>query len=185
MDTTWFVSAVWIGLALLASLISIRVGLSVALVEIVVGTVAGNLFDLGATTWVTYLAGAGSIVLTFLAGAEVDPVVIRKHFWPSITIGVMGFGGPFFGVLVWAHYLGGWSWEQAEIAGLALSTTSVAVVYAVMVESGFNQSELGKIILAACFVNDLGTVLVLGVLFANYNVWLVVFAAATATSQTL
>jgi len=180
MDTTWFVSAVWIGLALLASLISIRVGLSVALVEIVVGTVAGNLFDLGATTWVTYLAGAGSIVLTFLAGAEVDPVVIRKHFWPSITIGVMGFGGPFFGVLVWAHYLGGWSWEQAEIAGLALSTTSVAVVYAVMVESGFNQSELGKIILAACFVNDLGTVLVLGVLFANYNVWLVVFAAATA-----
>jgi Kef-type K+ transport system membrane component KefB len=179
MENTWLISGAWIGLALLASLISIRVGLSVALVEIVVGTVAGNLFDLSATTWVTYLAGVGSILLTFLAGAEVDPVVIRRHFWPSMTIGVMGFVGPFFGILAWAHYLSGWSWAQAEIAGLALSTTSVAVVYAVMVESGFNRSELGKIILAACFVNDLGTVLALGVLFANYNAWLVLFAAVT------
>jgi len=179
MENTWLVSGVWIGLALLASLISIRVGLSVALVEIVVGTVAGNLFDLGATAWVTYLAGVGSILLTFLAGAEVDPVVLRKHFWPSVTIGVMGFVGPFFGVLAWTHLISGWSWEQAQIAGLALSTTSVAVVYAVMVESGFNRSELGKIILAACFVNDLGTVLALGALFANYNAWLILFAAVT------
>ena len=180
MENTWLVSALWIGLALAESLVSIRVGISVALIEIVVGAVAGNTTGLEVTPWVNYLAGAGAILLTFLAGAEVDPVVVRKHFWPSMLIGVMGFVGPFLVVVLCARYLAGWPWDQAEIAGLALSTTSVAVVYAVMVESGFNRTEIGKIILAACFINDLGTVAVLGILFANYNLWLALFASVTA-----
>jgi Kef-type K+ transport system membrane component KefB len=49
-----------------------------------------------------------------------------------------------------------------------------------MVETGLNKTELGKVILAACFVTDLGTVLALGIVFANFNVWLLGFAAATA-----
>ena len=185
MENTWLVSALWIGLALAASLISIRVGLSVALVEIVVGAVAGNAIGLEVTQWASYLAGVGALVLTFLAGAEIDPVVVRKHFWPSMLIGLMGFVAPFVGVVLYTRYVAGWSWPQAEIAGLALSTTSVAVVYAVMLENGYNKTELGKIILAACFVNDLGTVVALGVLFANYNVWLAVFAVATGLAMVL
>jgi len=82
-------------------------------------------------------------------------------------------------VLVWAHFISRWPWPQAQIAGIALSTTSVAVVYAVMVETGFNDTEIGKVILAACFINDIGTVLALGLVFANYNFWLLGFAAAT------
>jgi Kef-type K+ transport system membrane component KefB len=185
MENTWLVSALWIGLALAASLISIRVGLSVALVEIVVGAVAGNAIGLEVTQWASYLAGVGALVLTFLAGAEIDPVVVRKHFWPSMLIGLMGFVAPFVGVVLYTRYVAGWSWPQAEIAGLALSTTSVAVVYAVMLENGYNKTELGKIILAACFVNDLGTVVALGVLFANYNVWLAVFVVATGLAMVL
>jgi len=185
MENTWLVSAFWIGLALAASLISIRVGLSVALVEIVVGAVAGNAIGLEVTQWASYLAGVGALVLTFLAGAEIDPVVVRKHFWPSMLIGLMGFVAPFVGVVLYTRYVAGWSWPQAEIAGLALSTTSVAVVYAVMLENGYNKTELGKIILAACFVNDLGTVVALGVLFANYNIWLAVFAVATGLAMVL
>ena len=185
MDNMWLVSALWIGLALAASLISLRVAISVALLEILVGAVAGNLFTVPLTPWVLYLAGAGSILLTFLAGAEVDPEVVKKHFWSSVLIGATGFILPFFGVLAYTHYVCHWPWPQAEIAGLALSTTSVAVVYAVMVETGFNKTELGKIILAACFVNDLGTVLVLGALFANYNWWLLGFAVATGLAMWL
>jgi hypothetical protein len=41
-----------------------------------------------------------------------------------------------------------------------------------MVETGLNASELGKRLLAACFVTDLGTVLTLGLVFANWNIWL-------------
>lgn len=185
MENVWLASSLWIGLALVASLISIRVGISVALIEIIAGFFGGNLLGLTVTPWVTYLAGAGSIVLTFLAGAEIGPDVVRRHLWPSISIGTVGFLAPFLGVLFYARYVCGWNWQQSEIAGLALSTTSVAVVYAVMVETGFNRTELGKIILAACFINDLGTVLALGLLFANFNGWLALFALATGLAMWL
>lgn len=179
MENLWLNSALWIGLALLASYVSIRVGISVALVEIVVGAFAGNAIGLFASPWVNYLAGVGAILLTFLAGAEIDPAVIKKHFWSSTSIGVVGFFAPFFGVLAFTRYACDWPWPQAQIAGISLSTTSVAVVYAVMVETGFNRTEIGKVILAACFINDIGTVLALGILFANYNLWLALFAVVT------
>jgi Kef-type K+ transport system membrane component KefB len=118
--------------------------------------------------------------LTFLAGAEIDPRIVRKHFWSSMSIGLVGFVAPYLGVLLYAHFVVGWPWPQAQIAGIALSTTSVAVVYAVMIETGFNNTEIGKIILAACFINDLGTVLALGVIFARYDLWLLLFGAVTA-----
>src|SRR5271169_3302884 len=179
MDNIWFASALWIGLALIASAMQAWIAVSVALLEIIIGAVAGNLVDMPLTPWVNYLAGFGAILLTFLAGAEIDVKVIRRHFWSSMSIGVAGFFAPYLGVLAFAHFVSGWPWPQAQIAGIALSTTSVAVVYAVMIETGFNQTEIGKIILAACFVNDLGTVLALGLVFANYNLWLLAFAAAT------
>jgi Kef-type K+ transport system membrane component KefB len=180
MGQVWLESALWIGLALIASIISIRVAISVALVEIMVGALAGNAVGLVLTEWVNFLAGFGAILLTFLAGTEIDPTVVRKHFRSSLTIGVVGFFAPYLGVLAYAHFVIHWPWSQAQIAGISLSTTSVAVVYAVMVETGFNRSEMGKIILAACFVNDLGTVLALGVVFAHYDLRLAFFGAATA-----
>jgi Kef-type K+ transport system membrane component KefB len=179
MDNVWFTSALWVGLALIASVTQRWIAVSIALIEIIVGAIAGNLVDLTLTPWVNYLAGFGAILLTFLAGAEIDVDVIRRNFGSTMSIGVVGFFAPYLGVLAFAHFVSGWPWPQAQIAGIALSTTSVAVVYAVMIETGFNQTEIGKIILAACFVNDLGTVLALGVVFANYNLWLIGFGAAT------
>jgi Kef-type K+ transport system membrane component KefB len=179
MDNIWLASALWIGLALVAASMQAWVAVSVALLEIIIGAVAGNLVNLTLTPWVNYLAGFGAILLTFLAGAEIDAKVIRRHFGSTMAIGLVGFLAPYFGVLAWAHFVSGWPWAQAQIASIALSTTSVAVVYAVMVETGFNDTEIGKIILAACFINDIGTVLALGLVFANYNLWLLAFAAAT------
>ena len=182
MENQWLISALWIGLALVASLISIRVAISVALIEIVVGAFGGNFLGLHVTPWVNYLAGVGSVLLTFLAGAEIDPAVVRKHFAVSMGMGLVGFAAPFLGVGAYTHWVCGWNWQQAAIAALALSTTSVAVVYAVMVETGLNRTEIGKIILAGCFINDLGTVIGLGVIFANYNGWLALFVGVTAVT---
>jgi Kef-type K+ transport system membrane component KefB len=179
MSNLWFASAVWIALALFASMAQNWVAVSIALLEIIIGAIAGNIIDLTLTPWVNYLAGFGAILLTFLAGAEIDINVIRRHFGSTMTIGAVGFFAPYIGVFCFARFVLGWPWPQAQIAGIALSTTSVAVVYAVMVETGFNQTEIGKIILAACFVNDLGTVLALGIVFANYNIWLIAFAVVT------
>jgi Kef-type K+ transport system membrane component KefB len=182
MDNVWLASALWIGLALLASIISIRIAMSVALVEIMVGALAGNAIGLDITPWVNFLAGFGAIMLTFLAGTEIDSQIMRRKLGPSAGIGVASFAAPYVGVLLWAHYVEGWTWPQAQIAGISLSTTSVAVVYAVMVETGFNKTELGKIILAACFITDLGTVLALGIVFAHFDAWLALFGAATAVA---
>ena len=185
MDNVWLASALWIGLALAASLISIWAAISVALIEIMVGALAGNVIGLPLSPWVNYLAGFGAILLTFLAGTEVDADVVRRNFGASVGVGFVSFLAPYLGCFLAARYLLGWSWPEAQIAGIALSTTSVAVVYAVMVETGLNKTELGKIILAACFVTDLGTVLALGIVFANFNIWLLGFAAATGVAAWL
>ena len=180
MEQTWYVAMVWIGLALIASIISIRTAISVALVEIFVGVIGGNFLGLDPRVeWISFLAGFGAILLTFLAGAEIEPDILRKYAKESIAIGFFSFLLPFLGAMGYAYYVAGWTADASKICGLALSTTSVAVVYSVMVETGLNKTELGKIILAACFVTDLGTVLALGILFANYNVWLAVFAVIT------
>jgi len=184
-DNVYAIAAVWIGLAFVASAISLRLGLSVALVEILVGVVAGNVFHLATNTWIDFLAGFGSVLLTFLAGSEIEPASLRRFLAPSLAIGGIGFAAPFAGAWAFAWFALHWHWQAAQVAGVALSTTSVAVVYAVMVETGLNRTDLGKLILTACFVCDLGTVLALGILFAGTNVLLIVFGIGTAVTMLL
>ncbi len=203
LNNVWFIACIWMGLALVASLISIRTGISVALVEILIGLAAGNLavgFEGGtlqvglataqstggqlhhvlqSTEWTNFLALLGSGVLTFLAGAEIDPQSLKTNWRASLLIGVLSFAVPFGVVWFFAQYFFGWALHEAQIAGIALSTTSVAVVYAVMIEGGFSDTAMGKMILAACFITDLGTVLALGTLFATYNLALLVFVIVT------
>ena len=180
MDNQWFQAALWMGLAFVATLLSVRIAISIALLEILVGVIGGNFLPLQRTEWVNFLAGFGSILLTFLAGAEIEPQILRKKFKESVGIGFLSFLMPFLGAMGYAYYIGGWTFPQAAIAGISLSTTSVAVVYAVMIETGYNETELGKLILAACFITDLGTVLALGAFFANYDQSMVFFIVITA-----
>jgi Kef-type K+ transport system membrane component KefB len=183
MNIYW-VAFVWVAMALAASLISIRLGISVALVEILVGAIVGNLPDAShyvqQTEFTTFLASIGSVMLIFLAGAEIDPVSLRRHWKASLSIGFVSFLLPFLGAFGFCYLVLDWSLHASEIGGIALSTTSVAVVYAVMVETGLNREELGKLILAACFVTDLGTVLMLGGLFTSFGGLIVVFVAVSA-----
>lgn len=184
-DNVYAIAALWIGLAFVASIISLRIGLSVALVEILVGVFGGNVLHIAPNDWINFLASFGSVLLTFLAGSEIDPTSLRRFLAPSLAIGGLGFLMPFLGAWAFAAVALHWHLHAAQIAGVALSTTSVAVVYAVMIETGLNKTDLGKLILTACFICDLGTVLALGVLFANYNLLLVGFAIGTAIALLL
>lgn len=180
-QNVWFVAAIWMGLAFAASLISIRLGISVALVEIFVGIFAGNFLGIHQTTqWIDFLAMLGSGVLTFLAGAEIDPVSLKSNIKTSLALGITSFVVPFVAVWMFAQYVLGWQLHQAQISGIALSTTSVAVIYAVMIEKGLSNTALGKMLLAACFITDFGTVLALGILFADFNMMLLIFVIALA-----
>jgi len=180
MEQNYFIAAQWIFLALVASMLSIRLGISVALIEILVGVFGGNVMHIEITPWVNFLAGFGAVILTFLAGAEINPESLKENLTESLTIGFLSFFLPFLGGMAFAYYGFGWDVNASKIAGIALSTTSVAVVYAVMVESGLSASKLGQTILAACFITDLGTVIALGVLFSGFSLKLVWFVLILA-----
>jgi glutathione-regulated potassium-efflux system ancillary protein KefC len=190
MTEIWALAALWLGLALIATLLSIWLRIATALSEIVVGTIAQLMIGaaLGAAflgtgePWVKFLSGTGAIVLTFLAGAELDPVVFRAKWKEAGAIGFISFFAPFLGCAAAARWLLGWDPMASLLAGVAMSTTSVAVVYAVMLEFGFNATEYGKVVLAACFITDLGTVLALGLIFSPFTYRTVIFVAVSVVA---
>ena len=187
MTEIWATASFWIGLALVAGLLSIGLRIATALSEIsvgmfaqlIVGALIAPLLPGANDTWIKFLAGTGAILITFLAGAELDPDVFKRKWKEATAVGLIGFFAPFLGCAACAFYMLHWSVHASWLAGVALSTTSVAVVYAVMLEFGLNRTEYGKTVLAACFINDLGTVLALGFLFAPFDWKTLVFAVAT------
>jgi Kef-type K+ transport system membrane component KefB len=178
----WLIAGLWMALAAASGFLAIRLKMPAALVEIIIGMLAGNLIALRTNAWIDFVAGFGSILLTFLAGAEIDPTVLRRQLLPSSVLGAASFGAPFLVAMAYAQFVGHWTADAAKIAGIAMSTTSVAVVYAVMIESGLAGREFGQLILAACFFTDFGTVVALGLLFANYNLWLAGLTGAIVVS---
>src|SRR6201984_884952 len=189
MTSVWALAPLCLGLALIASLLSIWLRISTALSEIVVGTIAqlviGALIGqamLGTDeSWVKFLSGIGAIVLTFLAGAELDPAVLKLKWREATGVGLASFFCPFVGCAAAAYCLLGWEVMPSWLAGVAMSTTSVAVVYAVMLEFGFNRTDYGKTVLAACFITDLGTVVALGLIFAPFTFRTVIFVGVGIT----
>ncbi len=186
MTSVWALAALWLGLAVVATLLSIWLRVSTALSEIAVGTIAQLILGLAFgpavlgtdEPWVKFLAGIGAIVLTFLAGAELDPRVFKLKWKEAAAVGLASFAFPFLGCAAAARYLLGWEVMPSWLAGVAMSTTSVAVVYAVMLEFGFNVTDYGKTILAACFITDLGTVVALGLIFAPFTAKIAIFLVA-------
>jgi Kef-type K+ transport system membrane component KefB len=173
-------AAILAGAILLASVVSVEFGISVALIELAFGVVLGNTFHLNPdASWLVFIASFASVVLTFLAGAEVDPDYFRERFGAAVSIGVVSFAGPFVVATLVALGPLGWTTKASLIAGTALSTTSLAVVYAVLVETGLNTVRIGKLIMSACFVTDMCTVIALSVIFIKPTAWFPVFLAVS------
>jgi len=188
MEQTFLIASIWFGLALVATAIASRLKVSGALIEIMVGIAAGAVaarwFGSGALgadlPWLKFLASTGAVLLTFLAGAELDPGTMRAR-WKEVTVvGVVSFAAPFLGCTAVARYALGWSAQASWLAGIAMSTTSMAVVYAVMLETGLNRTSFGKGILGSCFVTDLGTVVALGLIFSPFSWKTAVFVGTSA-----
>ena len=177
--TSFQLAAVLAAVVLLASVLSVELGITVALLELTLGVVAGNLFHLQTQEWLDFIAKFASIVLTFLAGMEVDPAYMRRRLGASVGIGVVSFVGPFVVASAVAYVLLDWSTRASLITGTALSTTSLAVVYAVLVERGLTDTGVGKLLMSATFVTDLCTALALSAIFIKPNVWFPVFLAVS------
>jgi len=190
MEEIYLVAAVWLGLAVFSTVLASHLKISMALMEICVGIAAAfvalKFFGVEMPgrdmPWLKFIAGSGAVLLTFLSGAELDPTALRMKWKEVIVVGMIGFLAPFLGCAAIARYLLGWSGPASLLAGVALSTTSMAVVYAVMLEYGFNKTEFGKGILGACFINDLGTVVALGLIFAPFTIRTAIFIAVSVVA---
>lgn len=165
-------------LVFISSLISLRAGLSVAVIEILLGVIAGNL-GVQPDDWMLYLASFGGILLTFLAGTEIDTKLMKERFKESFLIGIFSFLTPFTGVLLYTYYIAGWSLSASLVAGTALSETSLAVVYSVLVETNLSKTVIGKLIMATTFITNMGTAFVLSVLFVKPTLYTAVFIAVS------
>ena len=187
MLTIYFIAAFWFLSALLSTIIANRLKISNALMEIIIGAIVGFIaFKIGYANklsldadWMKFLAGLAAVMLTFLSGTELNPDSIKTKIKEITTVGLVGFLAPFVGATLLAYFLLNWGLKASLLTGIALSTTSMAVVYAVMIEYGFNKTSFGKSILGACFVNDLGTVIGLGLIFAPFTYRTLVFLAVT------
>jgi Kef-type K+ transport system membrane component KefB len=179
MDATYAATLVAF-LIFLASVVSVEAALSAAIIEIGAGVLAGNFLGLHPAPWMDFLSGFGGILLTFLAGAEVDPQILKDKFKESLLIGGLSFLVPYLAAIAYCYWVAHWTWEASLIAGCALSTTSLAVVYAVLVETGLTDTVIGKIIMASTFVTDMGTALALSLTFAEWSLRTVCFLVGSA-----
>jgi len=187
MTGIYLVAAFWFLSALVSTILANRLKISNALMEIIIGAIIGFVaFKIGFTSklalddeWMKFIAGLAAIMLTFLAGAELNPDSLKSKFREITIVGLVGFFAPFIGASLIAYFILDWGLKASLLTGIALSTTSMAVVYAVMIEYGFNKTSFGKRILGACFVNDLGTVIGLGLIFAPFTFRTLIFIAVT------
>ena len=168
-------AAVLAAVVLVASMASVELGVTVALLELTLGVIAGNVFDLQSQEWLDFIAAFASIVLTFLAGMEVDTDYMRDRAKATVALGVGSFAGPFIVATLVCYLALDWSGRASLIAGTALSTTSLAVVYAVLVERDLSDTRIGKLLMSATFVTDLCTALALSAIFLEPNLWFPAF----------
>jgi len=193
MEQLFFLVSLWLALALFSAVIAYYLKISIALVEICVGMIVGAV----ATAWgqfealgtgndtLRFLASSGAVLLTFLAGAELEHETLKRKLTEVSVVGTIGFFAPFIGCSLVARFILGWDLQASLLTGIALSTTSMAVVYAVMLETGFNRTEFGKGILGACFINDIGTVLGLSLLFSPFTYKTLVFLGVSLLALAL
>ena len=165
-------------LVFVSSLVSLKLGLSVAIIEILFGAAAAY-FGLKTEDWMIYIANFGGIILTFLAGTEIDTRLLREKFKETFLIGFLSFLLPFIVVFLFTYYIVHWSYPASLIAGTALSTTSLAVVYSVLVETGLSKTPIGKMLMAATFITDIATALALSILFVKPTIYMLIFISAS------
>lgn len=183
MQELYIATLIILFLAVTATVLSYLLKISIALVEIIMGIAGGFIihawfpvYEVSINSaWFTVLASVGALMLTFLAGSELDLAVLKKE---GLKAGLVGFASyliPFLGCTAAAYYGFGWTSQASWLTGLVLSTTSVAIVYGTLLELGMNDTNYGKSLLTSCFVTDFCTVLTLGLMFSPFSFKTILF----------
>lgn len=120
-----------------AGVLAIELGLSTAVIEIVMGFAARNVVHIWTAGWLDFIADFGLITLMFIAGFEVDLPMLRQNLGKSTAVGAISFVLPFVGTYGFALLFGA-QHDAAIIIAIAMSTTSLALVFPALANRGFS-----------------------------------------------
>ena len=162
-------------LILISTLISLKLGVSVTIVEIVLGIIGGNIGIIEPEAWILLVATFGGILLTFLSGIEINVELMKKKFREIFLIGILSFTAPFVIIFLFVYFFIGWEFLPSLLAGTALSETSIAIVYSTLLQRDLFQHEIGKILLGATFITNLCTAIALSILFIKPDLYTIIF----------
>ena len=123
MENIFSTAAIWLGLAVISTIIAYHLKISIALIEICIGVaaaaVASHFFGANALgsnlEWLRFLAATGAVLLTFLAGAELDPKVISAKKKEVFIVGLIGFLAPFLGCAAIARFILHWKDRKSVV----------------------------------------------------------------------
>lgn len=163
---------------IIAGIIAIRAKISSSIIEVVLGVILANVLSVKIESWLEFLATFGGLTLTFLAGAEVESALLKRKAKASGIIGSMAFVAPLIAEIVFISLITNWAWPTKFAMSLALTTTSVAVVYAVLTEYEIMRTDLGRTIVAITFVNDILVIIGISFIQPSFSILTAVFLLA-------
>ena len=156
-------------LVVFAGVSGFALGIATPLLEILAGIVGVNFFGLETSGIIDLLGEMGILSLMYLAGLEINMEFIKKEYKSSIGVGAASFLAPFLAVFVICNFLLGFELMASLLIATALSTTSVAIVYPILLGQGMN--KINKTLLAAAMVTDLLSIIALSMFFSDFTVY--------------
>jgi glutathione-regulated potassium-efflux system ancillary protein KefC len=160
---------------IIAGIIAIRAKISSSIIEVMLGVILANVLSVKIESWLDFLATFGGLTLTFLAGAEVESKLLKRKAKASGIIGSLAFVAPLIAEIVFISLVTNWAWPTKFAMSLALTTTSVAVVYAVLTEYEIMKTDLGRTIVAVTFVNDILVIIGISFIQPSFSIVTAVF----------
>lgn len=138
----------------------------ILVVEILAGIIFGSVLGVvheGMAGWefFTTLAAFGLLLIMFEAGLELDPEPIKERPVKVAIMGVLTFVVPFAGGVTFGLYLLNLTVFASFLIGVTLSTTSMGLVYPLLEDFGYLDTERGQIILSVTVLNDILSVVAL------------------------
>ncbi|MEM2760342.1 MAG: cation:proton antiporter [Nitrososphaerales archaeon] len=159
----------------IAGIIAIRSRISSSIIEVAMGIILTNVLLVKIESWLEFLATFGGLTLTFLAGSEVESALLKKKAKESGVIGTLAFLVPLVAELAFLSLITDWAWQTKLAMSLALTTTSIAVVYAVLTEFEIMRTDLGRTIIAVTFVNDILVIVGISFIQPSFNLLTPIF----------
>jgi len=168
-------SLVVVVLIIFSAVLALEISFSPSIFEIIAGSIAANFFHMSDLKWADFLANVGLLGLMFFAGLESDIKLLKKNFLKALIIGFSSFLIPFILIFLVTKFIFFYSLKASLLISIALSTTSLALVYPLLKDRKMLHLSAGQILLAGAMVVDIISMFSLSFVFEGINIENILF----------